>query len=268
MNSLLAEVGRKLADRWLSALVLPGALFVAAAMCGWWLGHPHALDTGRLEDAVRGLGQQLSGRPAAVLLAVAGALLGATGAGLAVQGAAVGVRRAWVARRPARWVARRRRRAQGAQARRGRTPPARYLPARATAIGDRFRLVDQRVDAQYGLAVALAWPRLWLLLPDTATAAIRDATTRYRAATEVTAWGMLYLLLGAFWWPSVLVGLVAVAVGQVRGRSSGAALADLVEAAVDIHQRPLAETLGIDLPHGRITPEEGARINDILNKRG
>ncbi|MDV9198666.1 hypothetical protein R6M67_25830, partial [Streptomyces sp. Wh19] len=47
MNSLLTEVGRKLADRWLSALVLPGALFVAAAMCGWWLGHPHALDTGR-----------------------------------------------------------------------------------------------------------------------------------------------------------------------------------------------------------------------------
>ncbi|MGW2113190.1 hypothetical protein ACWCPL_42845, partial [Streptomyces sp. NPDC001948] len=56
MNSLLTEVGRKLADRWLSALVLPGALFVAAAMCGWWLGHPHALDTGRLEDTVRGAG--------------------------------------------------------------------------------------------------------------------------------------------------------------------------------------------------------------------
>ncbi|MEV6702489.1 hypothetical protein AB0M68_36035 [Streptomyces sp. NPDC051453] len=267
MNSLLTEVGRKLADRWLSALVLPGALFVSAAMCGRWLGHSHALDTRRLQDMVQRVGQQLDGRPAAVLLAVAGALLGATGAGLAVQGTAAGVRRAWVARRPARWVAWRRRRAQSALTRRGHTVPTRYLPARATTIGDRFRLVDQRVDAQYGLAVALAWPRLWLLLADAATTAIRDATTRYRAATETTAWGILYLLLGAIWWPAALAGLVMVTVGQVRGRATGAALADLVEAAVDIHQRPLAETLGIDLPHGRITPEEGARINDILNKR-
>lgn len=267
MNGLLSEIGRKLADRWLSALVLPGVLFVAAAMCGWWLGHPHALDTGRLENEVRQFGRRLDGRPAAVLLAVVGALLGATGAGLAVQGAAAGVRRAWVARRPARWVARRRRRAEGVLARRGHTVPTRYLPARATAVGDRFRLVDQRVDAQYGLAVALVWPRLWLLLPDSATAAIRDATTRYRAAAEATAWGFLYLLLGTLWWPAAMVGLVVVAVGHVRGRSSGAALADLVEAAVDTHQRPLAETLGVDLPHGRITPAEGARINDILNKR-
>jgi hypothetical protein len=44
-------------------------------------------------------------------------------------------------------------------------------------------------------------------------------------------------------------------------------LADLVEAAVDTYQRPLADALGVDLPHGRITPAEGARINDILNKR-
>lgn len=66
----------------------------------------------------------------------------------------------------------------------------------------------------------------------------------------------------------MLVGLVTVAIGQVRGRSSGALLADLVAAAVDIHQRPLAETLGIELPHGRITLDEGARINEILNKRG
>ncbi|MEU6658862.1 hypothetical protein [Streptomyces sp. NPDC046821] len=268
MNTLLTEVGRKLADRWLSVLVLPGGLFVAAVTCAAWLGHAHALDVGHLEDMVRRLGHHFAGRPAAVVLAVAGALLAATGAGLAAQGVAAGVRGLWVARGPARWVARRRRRAESALARGGRTVPARYLPARAGAIGDRFRLVDQRVDAQYGLAVALAWPRLWLLLPDTATAAIRDATTRYRAAADVTAWGILYLLLGAFWWPAVPVGLVAMAAGQVRGRTSAAALADLVEAAVDIHQRPLADTLGIDLPHGRITPDEGARINDILNKRG
>lgn len=267
MNGLLAEIGRKLADRWLSALVLPGVLFVAAAGCGWWLGHPHALDTALLEDRTGGLGRRLDGRPAAVVLAAAGVLLGATAAGLAVQGIAAGVRRAWVARSPARWVARRRRRAEAALAARGRTVPARYLPARATAVGDRFRLVDQRLDAQYGLAVSLAWPRLWLLLPDTATTALGDAATRYRASAETTAWGVLYLLLGTLWWPAALVGLLTAAVGHTRARSTSAALADLVESAVDVHQRLLADALGVPLPHGRITPTEGARINDILNKR-
>lgn len=36
---------------------------------------------------------------------------------------------------------------------------------------------------------------------------------------------------------------------------------------MDIHQRQLAEAVGVELPHGRITPAEGLRINDILNKR-
>jgi hypothetical protein len=63
------------------------------------------------------------------------------------------------------------------------------------------------------------------------------------------------------------VGAVLGLVGRHRGLASGAALADLVEAAVDLHQRQLAEALGVDLPHGRITPAEGLQINGMLNKR-
>ncbi|GAB2883237.1 hypothetical protein [Streptomyces mayteni] len=267
MNAVLAEFGKKLADRWMGALLLPGLLFFAAAVCGVLLGHGAALDPPHLADELTRLAERVTNRPAATALTVTGSLLAATASGLAVQGLAVAVRRGWVARRPARWVRRRRERALAARERAGHRGPERYLPARVTEIGDRFRLVDERVDAQYGLSVALAWPRLWLLLPETVRPLIGSAYSRYQASSETTAWGLLTLLLGLLWWPALPAGAALVLVGWRRGRASGAALADLVEAAVDTHQRQLAEALGFDLPHGRITPAEGLRINDVLNKR-
>ncbi|WP_314178218.1 hypothetical protein [Streptomyces winkii] len=267
MNAFVAELGKRLADRWLSALVLPGLLFVAAVCCGAILGQAAALDAARLTGELTRFGDRLGSRPAAAVLTVAVGLLAATAAGLVVQGLAVGVRRAWVARRPHGLVARRRARAAAVRERDGHRYPERYLPARATEIGDRFRLVDERVDAQYGLSVALVWPRLWLLLPETVRPVIGDAHTRYQGSAETTAWGLLTVALGLMWWPALLVGGLTVLVGHRRGLASGAALADLVEAAVDNHQRQLAEALGVGLPHGRVTPAEGLQINDILNKR-
>ncbi|MFJ9682026.1 hypothetical protein ACIRP2_28855 [Streptomyces sp. NPDC101194] len=267
MNTLLAEMGKKVADRWLSALLLPGLLLVAASVCGVLLGHTSALDPAELTTELGRLGSRLDSRPAATVLAVVGGLLAATAAGLAAQGVAAGVRKVWIAHRPRRWVARRRERARAARERAGGQGPDRYLPVRATDIGDRFRLVDERVDAQYGLSVALVWPRLWLLLPETVRPVISDASSRYRRAAETAAWGLLTVALGVVWWPALPVGLAMTLIGCRRGRAAAAALADLVEAAVDTQQRQLAEALGIELPHGRVTPAEGLRINDVLNKR-
>ncbi|MFD8569139.1 hypothetical protein [Streptomyces sp. NPDC059639] len=264
MNTVLAELGKKLADRWMGAVLLPGLLFVAAAVCGVLLGHGSALDRTYLSDELARAGTRLAGRPAAIALTVTGTLLAATVSGLAVQALAFAVRRMRVSRRPLRLARWRRERARAAT---GRTGPERYLPARITGIGDRFRLVDERVDAQYGLSAALAWPRLWLLLPETTRPVISAAYSRYQSSSETTAWGLLAGVLGLFWWPALPVAVALGLVGRHRGRSSGAAVADLVEAAVDIHQRQLAEALGVDLPHGRITPAEGLQINGMLNKR-
>lgn len=267
INTVLGELGKKLADRWMGALLLPGLLFVAMVGCGVLLGHGAALDRTMLADELTRLGSRWTPRPVTIALAVAGTLLAATASGLLVQGLAAGVRRVWVARRPRRWVARRYERARAARERAGAGSPVRYLPARLTDIGDRFRLVDERLDAQYGLSAALVWPRLWLLLPDTTRPLLGSAWSRYRSATETTAWGLLTAVFGLLWWPALFGGVVVVLVGRQRGRASCAALADLVEAAVDTHQCQLAEALGVELPQGRITPAEGLRINDVLNKR-
>jgi hypothetical protein len=267
MTTLLAELGKKLTERWLSALLLPGLLFVGASVCARLLGHRHALDPQRLATQVDRLGHSLHGKPAAIALTVAAALLAATGAGLASQALAGAVHTAWTTHHPRRWVDRRRARTRIAAKQRPQPLPDRYLPARATLIGDQFYLIGERVDAQYGLAVTLAWPRLWLLLEDRTRSALQTAYSQYHAATAVCAWGLLYLTLGGIWWPAILAGLAAITVGYRRGRATAGVLADLIEAAVDTHQCALAKAVGIALPHGRITPEEGLQINDILNKR-
>jgi hypothetical protein len=267
VTDLLAELGKKLPDRWLSSLLLPGLLFAAVAEVARLLGHRHALDSRHLTTQLDQLSQDLHGEPTTIVLAIAAVLLAATAAGLASQALAATVHTAWTTRHPRRWVDRRHERAKIASKQRPQPPPERYLPARATLIGDRFRLIGERVDAQYGLAVALAWPRLWLLFEDRTRTAIQTAYGQYHAAATLSAWGLLYLVVGSIWWPAALAGLGALAVGYRRGRTTAGVLADLIEAAVDTHQCALASAVGVALPHGRITPDEGLQINDILNKR-
>jgi hypothetical protein len=217
-------------------------------------------------------------------VAVVAAGLAATGAGLAAHALAALVHRAYVAPSPRWWLIRRRRgsrvavgplwwllhrrrTARAAVAGRRPRPPVRYLPRCATPIGDRFRLIGERIDAQYGLDTTLAWPRLWLLLPDTNRNAVQSAYDHYRAASTLTAWGLLYILLGITWPPALFASVITAAVGYRRAVAAAAVLADLIEATIDTQQLALAAIAGITLPHGRITPNDGLRVNDILNKR-
>ncbi|UWP79158.1 hypothetical protein Dfulv_28775 [Dactylosporangium fulvum] len=119
MGGLLAELGKKLAERWLTLLVLPGALFLATLGAAAALGHAHAFDVRRLTDRVDRLATTTGNGRIAVLLAAA--LLASAAAGLAAQAAGSLAERWWLAadwsawpgplRWPAaRWTARRQRR--------------------------------------------------------------------------------------------------------------------------------------------------------------
>jgi hypothetical protein len=93
MSGFLGELGKKLAERWVSLLVLPGAMYLAVACVATVLGHRHALDPVLLADrvtvwaaspAAAGVGGQLV-LLAAVLAAAAGAGLVAQALGSAVE---------------------------------------------------------------------------------------------------------------------------------------------------------------------------------------
>jgi hypothetical protein len=268
MTDLIATVGQKVTERWLAGVVLPGLLYVAIA--GWALlaGHHHALDPHwlavRLGDLYR---HHRSGTPD-VIVATAVGLAAAGLAGTAATTIAEDVvHRLWTIRGPKRLLTRRRTRTRTAWQARDPQPPDRYLPQRAGVIGERFRLIGERIHAQYGLSVTAAWPRIWVLTNADTRTLVSAAHRRYYGDATLTAWGLLYLPWTVQWWPAALVAAAALALGHRRARASSTALATLIEATVDAHTIALAAALGVELPEGRLTPEEGNRINDILGKR-
>ncbi|MEU7556027.1 hypothetical protein AB0B01_27475 [Streptomyces sp. NPDC044571] len=101
---MLAELGKKIAERWLSLLALPGALWLATLTTAHVLGQRHALDVSRLVRRIDGWASSATGRSpsglAVVLLAV---LLGSAGVGLAAQAVGVAAERLSLAAEWARW---------------------------------------------------------------------------------------------------------------------------------------------------------------------
>ncbi|MFJ5775318.1 hypothetical protein [Streptomyces sp. NPDC093094] len=306
MNSLLATLGGKLTERWLNLLVLPGALFLAAAAAGATLGHRHWHDAGRLRDRL----DELASRPAldhpgTAALLVAFVLLAATAASLAAQFLGGAIERWWLrpgrdalsrglaARRARRWRERDARlddtlgRAHAAAA--GPSGPVTVpgdLPARIQALteardrvaprepvrptwyGDRMQAAADRVEAAYGVDLAALWPRLWLVLPETGVRQIQWAHDSFGAAARLAAWAVGYALLACWWWPAAPAALGCAAVARSRARASLDALAGLVEAAVDVHGRELATRIGLLPPEtpGRLTPDTGDGMSELFRK--
>jgi hypothetical protein len=275
MEALLGEVGRRLSDRWLVRGVIPGLLWCATLALALVLrqDHPFAVDdaVSRAETAVDGLP---TGMTVLTVLAVLLAVLAGAAAGLAAQTAGAAVRATWLGRwrGPARGAAGRlaagrRRRAEERLAAAGTALPRVYLPDRPTWIGDRVRLADARVAAQYGLRLSLIWPRLWQLLDPETRALVHDARDRFERAGTLAGWAIMYGVLAVLWWPALAAGLGLAGYAWWRGRRGAGLYADTVEAAVDLHHRRLAEALGHpvppDRPLGRATADA---INDQLHK--
>jgi hypothetical protein len=98
VGSFLTELGKKLAERWLTLLVLPGALYVAALAAAVVVGHASAFS--RLTSRLTGS----TGVPASTVFVLAvAALLASAAVGLATQAFGSLVERAWLADR---WTSR------------------------------------------------------------------------------------------------------------------------------------------------------------------
>ncbi|KES08879.1 vegetative cell wall protein gp1 [Streptomyces toyocaensis] len=291
MNPLLATLGGKLTERWLNSLVL-GALFLAATAVGATLGHRHWLDVDRLRTTL----DDLAARPAldrtgTAALLVALVLLTATAASLAAQFLGSGIERCWLrfgrdplsrartARRAHRWRQKDAKltraiehahrvgagpgdagtSANDALARvqaltEARDRIALREPARPTWYGDRMQAAADRVEAAYGVNLAVLWPRLWLILPEPAVRRLQSARDSFTAAARLAAWA---------------VGCASVARSRARTALEALAeLAELIEAAVDVHGRELATRIGLMSPDapGRLAQDTGDAMSAVFRK--
>jgi hypothetical protein len=284
MGGLLSELGKKLAERWLTLLVLPGALYLAVLGTAALLGHGHPFDLNRLIHRVSTTAEaDTAHTPGGQIVILAAVLAGSAAAGLIAQALGSLVECLWLAAdwrtwpRPLRGLARlqvdRRRHQWTAAARchqqlvtaarraRGRgehtDPTARWAaqltmtriaaehPDRPTWSGDRIHGVSARLDRVHQLDLATVWPYLWLILPDAVRAEITAARQSQYRATTLTAWALLYLPVAGWWWPAVLISGALALVGRARTRTAADNYAQLLEAATRLHSGELSRRLGL-----------------------
>lgn len=285
MTAILGQLGQKLVERWMALLALPGFLFVCITVVAWVLGYGHALDFRELPQWFHTF------TPASGVAAASGVLVGSVGAGLLVAATGRLVQSIWTSPGrgvPARWLAswrcRRWDRAYAivravlaaeatsqpsdsnlaaALARCNRISPVR--PTRPAWIGDRLRAVDERVHQTYGLDVSAAWPRLWILLPDSVRTDLGAAHESFAESARLVGWGLLYLVVGVLWWPAFVIAVVTGATAWIRARAATGMLADLAESAVDLYGTELATKLGFAC-EARLSPQIGLEITRMLRK--
>ncbi|MFF8645640.1 hypothetical protein [Streptomyces sp. NPDC015345] len=314
MGGLLSELGKRLAERWVTLLVLPGALYLVVAAAGHTLGHARPFDmtrlTGQLTTTAKEPVAQTVGGQAIILAAV---LAGAAAAGLLVQAIGSTVERVLLAANWYAWpgpfkhlarrrITRRQRRwetatahletrlGQDARVRAlgGRADPAaRWMarhrrdriaveyPERPTWAGDRIHAVALRLNRDHCLDLAVVWPALWLVLPDSTRSEITTSRRETGRAASLIAWGLLYLPVTVWWWPAGLISISLFAMGQVRFRSTIDDYALLLEAAVRVHCGTLLQYLGLhpaqspaaadaQAPPSPLNPDAGEALMRLL----
>ncbi|TCO47276.1 hypothetical protein [Actinocrispum wychmicini] len=271
MTTFFGELGRKLAEKWLSLLVMPGLLVLATAAVGATLGHSAPFDWDRLVRRADQWARAVGTRPAVAQIGLlAAVLLASFGVGLAVRALSGLTERLWLGQwwTPlARWGARRRAaRWMNEQDPVRRNEISLARPARPTWMGDRLAASDVRVLNQYDVDLRAWWPRLWLVLDDPTRAELRAARAAFDDAATRATWAVGYLVTGLFWWPAGIVAVVVWITGWSRGRMAVRTYADLIESTVDLTAVVVARRLGFVGDHDRFTSEVGEALTAEFRK--
>ncbi|MEU9575346.1 hypothetical protein AB0D62_37015 [Streptomyces massasporeus] len=281
MTSLLAEVGKRFTERWMTLLVLPGVLHVCAVVAAY---HLEGFAFASLADRVEALAPR-DNASALLYMLVLGVV--AAAAGLAASAVGSLVERLWLAEGWLSWprplrrlallrVAARQRRwdtAHRAEAvlreryLRGRVPgsppsgvtdldlelalnrvlaTAQERPARPTWMGDRLQAVVVRYRKECGLDLPSIWPLLWLMLPEQARTEVVEGRERITRTTTLAGWAVLYVAVAVLWWPAAALVLGLFVTARQRGRRAVETYAVLVEAATRLHAAELARCLGLE----------------------
>jgi hypothetical protein len=299
MGGLLQELGKQLADRWLTLLVVPGVLYVGVAVTAETLGQTAPFDVHRLTDRLTAW-QDSATTTSGLILILCAVLLASAGAGLLAQALGSLVEKIWLAdsweswppplrglarflvrRRLQRWTAATNAYQQLVQSTadelaRGRSPDhdvakahlgitqvAQEKPDRPDWIGDRVRAAAVRMEREYRLDLPTAWPHLWLVMPDNTRTEITAAREALGRATVLAGWGLLYLLVGALWWPGLIISAAVLATARRRARSAAETYGLLVEASARLYAAPLAVSLGLNHT-GRLDRRTGWAVTCLL----
>ncbi len=133
-------------------------------------------------------------------------------------------------------------------------------------MGDRLNAVATRLDRDLDLDLGTAWPYLWLTAPETTRSEITAAREALDRAATLAGWGLLYIVVGALWWPGLAAAAAVIASARHRARSATDTYALLIEATVRLYATALANDLGLQ-PPSTLTRETGWALTNLLQLR-
>jgi hypothetical protein len=272
--ALWSSLGGKLAERWSALLLSPAFAFWGAGALAWLWTRAGAAERERALDELAKLSQL------AQAIVLVGALLVVAATGLVVDRLAPAVIRLlegyWPRplRRPL--AARIARRKASAEARWGELQagweagsvtrddvaelvalerrlsrlPADERELMPTRLGNLLRAAESRPGEKYGLDAVQAWPRLWLVLPDSTKQEVSAAGADLNTSTTWWTWSALVAVWTVFTPLALVAAVVAAALSYGALLAGATRYGQLVEAAFDLHRGLLYDALG------RVSPDD------------
>lgn len=124
-----------------------------------------------------------------------------------------------------------------------------------------------RLNREYDLDLPTIWPTLWLVMPETPRSEITAARQALTRAATLVGWGLLYLAVGALWWPGLLLAMAIMGTAWRRARTAADTYALLIEAVTRLYTTDLARSLGIDHT-GPLNQQIGWALTCLLQGQG
>jgi hypothetical protein len=128
-----------------------------------------------------------------------------------------------------------------------------YFPAdpkdiQPTPVGNILRAGETASMHKYGLDAFACWPRLWLLLPETAREDLSAARQGMMTFVELWAWGLLFLVWTVWSSWAILVSVLGLWLAYILVQQAAMAYADLLESAFDLYRWDLYNAARWPLP--------------------
>jgi hypothetical protein len=142
--------------------------------------------------------------------------------------------------------------------------PADSIQMMPSRIGNILRAAETRPRDRYGLDPIIVWPRLWLVLPDTARSEVAAARTALDGSVAAVIWALLFCLATPLAWWALPVGLAIAAVTWlwwIPARAS--TYGDLMESCFDLYRKDLYTHLRLPAPTSSAT--ETAHGDSLTN---
>ena len=136
-----------------------------------------------------------------------------------------------------------------------------------TRLGNTLRAAEEYPALHYGLEISVAWPRLWLVLPESAQTELAAARQALNEGVQLLVWGLAFLAWSVWAWWAFIPALGVILAAWLRLPAAALVYAQLLRAAFDLHRFHLYDALSWPRPtHPALEKAHGEALTQHLKR--